>query len=99
MGEEGGSRGRGVISLQYNDDLILRTVIFFVIRRMYNKQNNNKALALHSRAKRHTKTEKQGNNKEWDKAEGKERVSQNRHTKQKNTVNRYSQLYTQYNKN
>ena len=45
------------------------------------KQYNNKALALHSRAKRHTKTEKQGNNKEWVKAEGKERVRQNRHTK------------------
>ena len=42
---------------------------------------NNKALALHSRAKRHAKTEKQGNNKEWDKTESKERVSQNRHTK------------------
>ena len=40
---------------------------------------NNKALALHSREKRHTKTERKKG--EWDKAEGKERVSQNRHTK------------------
>ena len=46
---------------------------------------NNKALAPHSRAKRHTKTgRKKRNNKEWDKAEGKERVSQMGTQKRKN---------------